>query len=584
MSSSSSAQPIVLPDVFTESRIAALQGEFASATPYRHGVIRPLCDEQRLRVAHGELLALEATYKETDLFKLHQTADFANMTGAEAAARVPTLLALRDALYSGEMRALIERVTQCGALSDRVDCAANVYMRGSHLLAHDDVIGTRRVSYIVYLSEPDCEWTSDDGGALELYALDSPGTPAASPAKTLLPHWNSLALFVVEPGVSFHSVQEVFSPDKWRISIQGWYHAAAPPADAHLASIRQLTATASELAHAHKPPFAPLAFARDAADGDADAFEPMDLAPADLVELAAWVNPTYLDEAGIDAILEKVSESGSVQLHNFLLPERHSKLLQALRAVDWLDEVGGRDAPAPYDAGVKAPWQLIGPPHLRRLLQVDDAQLAAAAAKRAGSPYERAAVALDQVRRFLLSPALARLLFALCGRAATAARAQIRRFRPSLDYTVAHYGDINRSTLLLATLCLCDETADEAQHEEQGGASIWRTGDVGGFECFIVADEDGEQAAASAEVYRPNMVDEDPGLLSVSAASNSLNLILYGEGLMHFVKYVSAAAPGSRWDIACEFTLDDDDDDDEDDDRDDNDDKSPEQAVKRARK
>ena len=52
------------------------------------------------------------------------------------------------------------------------------------------------------------------------------------------------------------------------------------------------------------------------------------------------------------------------------------------------------------------------------------------------------------------------------------------------------------------------------------------------------------------------MANEEPGLLSVSAATNSLNLVLYGKNLMHFVKYVSAAAPGSRWDVACEFTID----------------------------
>ena len=74
---------------------------------------------------------------------------------------------------------------------------------------------------------------------------------------------------------------------------------------------------------------------------------------------------------------------------------------------------------------------------------------------------------------------------------------------------------------------------------------------------FIVADEDGETAAASAEVYRPNMATEEPGLLSVAAATNSLNIVLYGKNLMHFVKYVSASAPGSRWDVACEYAIDD---------------------------
>ena len=45
-------------------------------------------------------------------------------------------------------------------------------MIGCHLLCHDDVIGTRRVSYIIYLTDPDDEWEEKDGGALELYPID----------------------------------------------------------------------------------------------------------------------------------------------------------------------------------------------------------------------------------------------------------------------------------------------------------------------------------------------------------------------------------------------------------------------------
>jgi hypothetical protein len=106
--------------------------------------------------AHGELLALEATYKETDLFKLYQTADFANYATPPPCARC---WRCATRCIRTKCAQFVEHVTQCGALSDRVDCAANVYMRGSHLLAHDDVIGTRRVSYIIYLSEPDEPWT-----------------------------------------------------------------------------------------------------------------------------------------------------------------------------------------------------------------------------------------------------------------------------------------------------------------------------------------------------------------------------------------------------------------------------------------
>jgi hypothetical protein len=38
----------------------------------------------------------------------------------------------------------------------------------------------------------------------------------------------------------------------------------------------------------------------------------------------------------------------------------------------------------------------------------------------------------------------------------------------------------------------------------------------------------------------------DSGVINVPAASNTLNLLMRDAGLMRFVKYISAAAPGSR--------------------------------------
>ena len=63
-----------------------------------------------------------------------------------------------------------------------------------------------------------------DGGGLELYSLvegSSGGVPDSVPTTVILPEWNTMAMFTVVPGQSFHSVQEVFSPDKPRLSIQG---------------------------------------------------------------------------------------------------------------------------------------------------------------------------------------------------------------------------------------------------------------------------------------------------------------------------------------------------------------------------
>ncbi len=100
------------------------------------------------------------------------------------------------------MQAFIREVTGCGELADKTDCSCNVYAKGGHLLCHDDVIGTRRcvsvccvakpqhdsvlrphlqrltynalprVSWIIYLTDPEDPWEAKDGGALELYPLE----------------------------------------------------------------------------------------------------------------------------------------------------------------------------------------------------------------------------------------------------------------------------------------------------------------------------------------------------------------------------------------------------------------------------
>lgn len=50
-------------------------------------------------------------------------------------------------------------------------------------------------------------------------------------------------------------------------------------------------------------------------------------------------------------------------------------------------------------------------------------------------------------------------------------------------------------------------------------------------------------------------LDEDSTLLTVQPGYNRLLLVLRDEGVMHFVKYVSASAEGSRWDVCGEYEV-----------------------------
>jgi hypothetical protein len=49
--------------------------------------------------------------------------------------------------------------------------------------------------------------------------------------------------------------------------------------------------------------------------------------------------------------------------------------------------------------------------------------------------------------------------------------------------------------------------------------------------------------------------EEDSTLLTVQAGYNRLLLVLRDERVMRFVKYISAAAEGSRWDVCGEYEV-----------------------------
>ena len=132
---------ILNPAIFDPDAIAASAAAYAAAEPYTHGVVTPLCDDARLRAVQQEMKEnLTATFKETDLFKVLQTGDLVTIDQADPSVgeKIPELLKLRAAIYSPEFRDMVQRMTGCAPLTDRIDCSANVYPRSGHLLCHDD--------------------------------------------------------------------------------------------------------------------------------------------------------------------------------------------------------------------------------------------------------------------------------------------------------------------------------------------------------------------------------------------------------------------------------------------------------------
>ncbi|KAH9938288.1 uncharacterized protein B0H18DRAFT_966444 [Fomitopsis serialis] len=205
-------------DLFTPTNIHRLHTEYETSQPYRHVVVDKLFQDELLQNVKDEALSeLSFAEKETDIYKVKQTGDLASLSFLtdEQRALLPSLLTLRDALYSAKFRSFLRAVTGCGPLSGtKQDMSIVSYSKSCHLLNHDDVIGTRRVSYILYMPLPHyMGWQKEWGGALELYPTkpgpDGTLEPEPAPSKSIPPSWNQFIFFEVQPGRSFHSVEEV---------------------------------------------------------------------------------------------------------------------------------------------------------------------------------------------------------------------------------------------------------------------------------------------------------------------------------------------------------------------------------------
>ena len=561
--SSSALSGVIAPSVMSSGD--ELSACYRSAQPYRHGLISDLCVPGFLNKVLDEVKNnSKVTFKESDLFRVYQSIDLANLSpGTDLAKSMPSLMSLRTALYSDQFRSFVEKAAdlQPGTLTGQVDCAANCHTRGCHLLCHDDVIGTRKVSYIIYLTDPEDAWSDEDGGRLELYESveqeDGTKVPAPFPIKTILPTFNSLAYFVVTPGVSFHSVQEVFC-DKPRLSIQGWYHAEEAPEEIQNATLNRLKTTGT----GEDTDGAFIAFASEPASKivseETCSSTPM-LSAEDKTFLSQFIDDTYLSDTSINEIRDCFEAESSVQLRHFMNESWEKKLKRATEEEDKKLGLGRGNSSLKYDAGVGEDWIAVGPAHKQRFLEYGGQESSKEDDAGAGS------LMLHCKRRLLESPAFGRWLELVTSLGIPSGyRGRVRRFRPGLDYTVAHYGILTQMAVLDATLCFAAGSGKQLMYDEVGDAidgdeddAVWDSGDAGGFECYIAADEENENgkaaaAGAAADEYNE---DDDTELLSVSASNNTLSLVYRDPGTMRFVKYVGSSAPSSRWDISLEYEV-----------------------------
>lgn len=563
-------------------------------------------EDSLLRKVRSEIQEnVHFTPKETDIYKIHQSGDLANLDGLEdeALSKLPSLLKLRDALYSPAFRKYIATITNSGELSGRkTDMAINVYTPGCHLLCHDDVIGSRRVSYILYLTDPDTPWQEDWGGALRLYPTstsksekgDITKTPSPDFSKSIPPVWNQLSFFAVQPGESFHDVEEIYHAGnkeqqekeggRIRMAISGWYHIPQIGEDGYVEGEEERSAAKSSL---------------DQLQGKAGRFDfPQErLTPVESIGqkgqlfgleeshidfLLKYMAPTYLVPDTIDQIAEHFTDQSSVTLDGLL----SKKFAERIR--DYIEKQEASELPATCVEIEKGPWKVAKPPHKHRFLYL---QRPPHTKGLSDQPPEEESPIQELLDVFLPSPEFQWWLELATCTIIENYSVLARRFRRGKDYTLAtsHDGDPRLEICLGLTPTTGwggddeEEAEDDADDAEGDSAAATTTNgttkknseakskakekakapvteeeveeedDVGGHEVYMAGDDDDEQADAA--IYKSTNPDseDDNVLFTTPPAWNKLSIVLRDSGVLKFVKYLSKRAPGDRWDVTGIF-------------------------------
>lgn len=555
-----------------------LRCEITNSQPYRWGSIKPLIDDTLLRNVRKEVLnEIAFTQKETDIYKVYQSGDLANLSGLDwdDLSRLPSLYKLRAAIYSEEFRDVISSVTGAGKLSGvKTDMSVNTYTKGCHLLTHDDVIGSRRVSFILYLPEPDKEWKESYGGALRLFPAIVPNVPATDYYTKLVPQFNQMALFQVQPGLSFHDVEEV-KENKHRLSIQGWFHIPQPGEDGYIPGEQEETEAKSTLQQLQSKELQEFDFPKPIrVDFPVEEvkvyeqFESFSLSHDELQYLQTFINPTYTKRENVMQLNETFVNDSVVELVDFLNPDTAKILQEVIRN----QEI---EFSAPQNSKqITIPWKCAVPPHKHRYMYIDgksefELNERSIQFNNKIGPQEvpnfnllskldtlsETDSRLVDLAKFLKSMTFRKWLRLITSLIPTSDQVLIRRFRPGQDFILAtttdkklardHLDEAN--VLLEATLGLTPTAAN---------VKNWELGEFGGYELCMGLDNEGSDFEDDdPAIYKPSDPNDDSVLFSSQCKWNSLNLMVRDPSVLKFVKYVSANAKGSRWDISCQWNV-----------------------------
>ncbi|KAF0274975.1 hypothetical protein FOG51_00153 [Hanseniaspora uvarum] len=570
-------------DILTSEFVDKKVKEIQESTPYEWGFLDKPFNPVLLNNIRKEIESnISFTEKETDIYRVNQSGDLANLnklSNEQIVERLPNLYVLQNIIYSKYWRDYISKLLNCGPLSaSKTDLSVNTYDKGCHLLIHDDVISSRRVSFILYLPDESLDWKVSFGGNLKLYDSFTKNIPMSDASKRFIPQFNSMAFFNVQPGYSFHEVEEV-KVDKHRISIQGWYHIPQEGEEGYIKGeeeewIKQNNSTLKQLkSGSNENNLKNFEFPNSNNYQNIDNFTSV-LDEDDKKLLAQYINPKYSIE-NLAALSESFQASNKLILKNFL----HERYAQVLKKDIRQYEINV-DAPKDYKS-IQHPWKCAWPTNKWRFLYIDgkkffkitkdksiDELISEEKAlkvnwKELSEDYqneintmmeeegcqsdafitdddmdlasENNIIKLLELMTFIQSSTFKKYLTLLSNIDSIKKESiMIRRFRPGYDYTLATTGNNSLDFNLGLT---------PTQNWDYKN---------GGYHLYMKNEEaEGEDDDA---VYKKN--EEDDGvLLNEVPEFNKLVIIKRSKMDLEFVKYLSSSCNGSRWDIQGSYLL-----------------------------
>ena len=605
------------PHVFEPSFTSQIKQSIIDSQPYRWGTIKNLIDDDLLRNVRKEIMSeIEFTRKETDIYKIFQSGDLANLSAMpdELLQRLPSVYKLRSAIYSDTFRNFMSEVTGCGDLSGvKADLSIQLYTKGCHLLTHDDVIGSRRVSFILYMPDPDTKWKSHYGGGLQLFDSLVPNVPKSDVHSKLVPEFNQIAFFQVQPGLSFHAVEEV-KVDRQRLSLQGWFHIPQKGEKGFIPGEQERTERKSTLQQLESKELREYDFPKLKLSKISKPVSVQDssLTALDIDYLSKFINPSLLTVESITKLSNIFNEESVVDILSFLNKDYESIFRKQMKNVE-MNEFP--PMPTSEEAvSLQYPWKLAMPSHKQRYMYMDGTEREDISSPESiavinqaedtsnNSNFKLTAEVLrlknqitdaeyeqsisenpNSVRNLEISAKLCDLGSMLKSRSfrkwlteitklkLMKQQAIVRRFRPGSDFILATKNTKDED----------DDTTDSSADFMDGllEATLnltptqgWESGEWGGYELCLIDDEEDdanknkpiavptkmgksesgvELNEDEAAIYRT--ADQDSVVYEGQASWNKFSLMFRDPSVLKFVKYVSFEAPGSRWDINCSW-------------------------------